>query len=356
MPEWGKERTLQEMRARGYRITAWGLSLCGLSLPVLMENLCSSTIVRTVVGQLEKCPETGRLHGQLFVVFTDEPRGKAAKKRILDGLQPNVTSVWIDQADASGWVNQLYCTKKDTRIAGPWYFGEKIKQIGTGQGRRSDINMVVNRMRKGERLEQLVQEEDVAVPYVRFHSGFEKLQALLRRARPFKKMKVLWYWGVSGSGKTRAAVEKCGDRDFVIITGAGEKRPFYHDDYIPGIHEVVIYDDLRPTDMNYNILLQKLDGYPVTVDCRGVNKAWLVSHIIITSCSPPHDFPTNGEDIEQLLRRITKIKEFSRIVPNPNEHELGGGESPPRSPPDIVADAIRSGQGQQQYGIQWRGQ
>lgn len=316
MPEWGKTRRLQDMRAKNYRITAWGAFLCEVTLEIAMRQFYNMGHgdVTSILGQLEKCPRTERLHGQLFVVFKKELRGVAAKKMILAGLDVDggVTQVWIDQADATPWSNRLYCTKMETREALPTILGKEIKKTGSGQGARTDIAKVVDRLHAGERLETMVQEPEVAIPYVRFHSGFGKLQDLLRRNKGVKKgLKVLWFWGPAGSNKTRTAVEGCGDLEYVLITGAGEKRPFYHDDYIPGIHDVVIYDDLRPLDMNYNTLLQVLDIYPITVDCRNVNKPWLVNKIIITSCSHPRDFASNGEDVNQLLRRITSIREFS---------------------------------------------
>lgn len=73
-------------------------------------------------------------------------------------------------------------------------------------------------------------------------------------------------------------------------------------------------DDYRPNMCHFNHLLQILDRYPMKVEMKGSTMELSATSFIIT-CSQRPEVIWHGkteEDVTQLIRRITEIKEFHR--------------------------------------------
>lgn len=68
--------------------------------------------------QLEKCPKTGRLHLQGYMVM----RGYFREGTVMKCL-PHVTT-WHNAMLGSGIDNEIYTEKSRSKICGPWFFGE----------------------------------------------------------------------------------------------------------------------------------------------------------------------------------------------------------------------------------------
>jgi len=76
-------------------------------------------------------------------------------------------------------------------------------------------------------------------------------------------------------------------------------------------HEDVIFDDFRNDFCTFHELLRILDRYPYKIECKGGSRELLAKRIFITCPFSPHDaYPSSCEDIQQLIRRITKIEKF----------------------------------------------
>jgi hypothetical protein len=87
--------------------------------------LSSEFIVRAVV-QKEKCPETNREHFQGFMCLKTPSRLGRVKELL------NCESAHVEKAKGSPTQAWEYCTKEETRIDGPWKYG----QIPEGRGKR----------------------------------------------------------------------------------------------------------------------------------------------------------------------------------------------------------------------------
>ena len=66
-----------------------------------------------------------------------------------------------------------YCTKEDTRLEGPWVFGEI-----QGQGKRNDIISLRNAIRDGKRGRDLFDDDSVVGPAVKYARGRMDLEPL----------------------------------------------------------------------------------------------------------------------------------------------------------------------------------
>lgn len=83
--------------------------------------------VKYFIGQLEKAPDTGKLHLQGYV--------ELAQAKRLPWLKENLsrTAHW-EAAKGSQDENRAYCSKDQTRQDGPWEFG-----VPAAQGKRTDL-------------------------------------------------------------------------------------------------------------------------------------------------------------------------------------------------------------------------
>lgn len=134
----------------------------------------------------------------------------------------------------------------------------------------------------------------------------------------YKKRIVYWYWGPTGTGKTRTAVRDAEllHTKWTIISG--DLKTFMN-----GYNgeESVIIDDIRKGTMRFEQLLRILDGYRLIVNVKGGQKEWLAERIWITCPQPPHHLFRNEEtlepwdNIDQLLRRIDTVREFEQQEP-----------------------------------------
>lgn len=82
--------------------------------------------IKCAAVQREKCPETGREHYQGFLMLASTLRYAAIKKL----LQSD--SAHLEKTMGTPQQAWDYCTKEETRIDGPWTFGNKP----VGQGNR----------------------------------------------------------------------------------------------------------------------------------------------------------------------------------------------------------------------------
>lgn len=123
---------------------------------------------------------------------------------------------------------------------------------------------------------------------------------------------ILWYYGRSGSGKTREAQRFAQDEypDDVYWKDNDSK---WFDGYDG--HKVVIFDDFRSANFKLNVFLKLLDRYPVRVEYKGGMRQYKPVLVIVTSIHHPSTFYNiDGEPREQLLRRINTITHFGGMI------------------------------------------
>lgn len=146
---------------------------------------------------------------------------------------------------------------------------------------------------------------------------------LIEKGRdPEHPPEIYWYWGKTGTGKTRRAyweaqhLQQC--QEPYVKSSAG----IWFDGYDG--QKVAIFDDLRSNWFEYSFLLKLLDRYPHRVQIKGGSRQWKPDVIYITSPFPPKEMYTtmqendNRDLIDQLLRRITTVTEIIK-----NEYSEG---------------------------------
>lgn len=247
--------------------------------------------------------DSGTPHLQGAALLNDSIRFSALKKMV------GFKRAHLEAMRGTPESNRIYCTKQDPN---PFEFGS----IEKNQGKRSDLVSAITKIRAGATLKQLATgEETDASSLVKFHRGLSILRSLSKQPR-LSPPKVFWFWGPTGTGKTRAAFEiatKFGKHadDFWISTGDLK----WFDGYDG--QSVAILDDFRAKHASsFAFFLRLLDRYPAMVQIKGATVSWDPTIIIITCAyNPVTCFSTRAshipEDIEQLDRRISRIYQFT---------------------------------------------
>ena len=131
-----------------------------------------------------------------------------------------------------------------------------------------------------------------------------------------KERKVYWFYGKTGTGKTREATKMMIDlygENWVSLTG--NLRTFF--DPYSG-EKGVIFDDIRKGSIEWNTLLTITDRYRTSVNIKGHRIPWLAETIIFTSPQHFKEVFTTERDgeraewdgLEQFTRRVHEVKEF----------------------------------------------
>jgi len=173
---------------------------------------------------------------------------------------------------------------------------------------RSDIVRLRKRVDEGERLSLIIKD----CPSYNVMRMIEKLFSYKAPSTVFLKKEVLWFWGLTGKGKTKRAYD--------IVKAKEDPTSFWiatDHQWFDGFdgQEVAIIDELRAKDWPYSLMLRLLDGYELRIPVKGGFRIWNPKMIIITTPFLPEttyvgtmEYVDGG--IDQLLRRITRIREF----------------------------------------------
>jgi hypothetical protein len=149
--------------------------------------------------------------------------------------------------------------------------------------------------------------------YIRYSKGIEKLAALTRIVHrdPNVDPIVHWWYGPTGVGKSRKAYE-------TWPTAYRKMNGNHWWDHYAGEKTVVI-DDYRASMVPFNLLLNYLDRYPMTVEVKGHSCPLSANVFVITTPKRPEVtwHKQTDEALNQLIRRCTHIVRFD---PDGTEH------------------------------------
>lgn len=260
-----------------------------------IQQTCVDKNLKWLVYGHEVAPTTGTKHLQGACVVGKQVAFSAIKK------WPGFEKTAIFEMKGSPSQCMDYCTKEDATNF--FLHGEAPKP-----GKRNDILDMVETLKNGVTVKDAVLEDsNLAAVYVKYSSGFHRLENLLTSNRQ-RELQVVWIHGPSGSGKTRLACELStklfGEEGWWMSSGSLQ----WFDGY--SRHKCVILDELRFEHVKYEYLLRLLDRYPVTVPIKGGTVPWVPTLIFVTSPFSPEDTYKNyGEEVKQLLRRITLVAE-----------------------------------------------
>lgn len=248
---------------------------------------CKYSIVGREVG------ENGTHHLQGFIIFSNAKSFNATKKLL--GKRTH-----IEPSKGTPYSNFKYCSKDGDYVES----GDRPEKVG--QGNRTDLKEIKDNISQGHNIKKLL-DDDMIVNYqqLKYAETLKKYYEARRNWKPH----VEWFYGDTGTGKTREAYEAFNQQDPDNVYIAMDTGKWW--DGYDG-QEYVIIDDMRADFMKLNQLLKLLDRYAYRVETKGSTRQFLAKHIIITSPYHPQEiYPNHRENIQQLLRRIDNIKQFS---------------------------------------------
>ena len=276
---------------------------------VVLRGLCSHDDDScTYVGFQPERGAAGTPHLQGLVIWKNAITVQACAKRLNGGRRAG-GGAHVEPMRGSAAQAKTYSSKEDTRDEGAGFgfaeWGTLPAGAGAGQGHRTDFEELYDALKAGGTIEDACDTNPGL--FIRHHGGIVAAQCLLRRPRT-EPTKVFWFYGPTGTGKSRAAFEAYPG---AYMKMGGNK---WWDGYQQ--EECVIIDDYRRDLCTFSFLLQLFDRYPLRVEYKGGSMQFNSKVIIVTSPKNPRDTweGRSEEDIGQLTRRIHEVRHFSGLV------------------------------------------
>lgn len=222
-------------------------------------------------------------------------------------LQPARGSIDANRHYCQKPVQDCKCQKCEQERAAPTMSGayvEKGQPQESEQGRRTDLEEMRLRLQKESLLE--VADTDFSA-FVHNHNAFAKYQRLHFATLPKPVPRVLVFWGLSGSGKTRAAMAL--SKSVYVVPPVESGAPVWHDGYDPRVHDTVVFNDFV-SQVKYTWLLNYIDRYPVQVPVKGGYVPFVPSTIVFTSIQHPSAWYPSIVDKTELYRRVSECRRF----------------------------------------------
>ena len=178
-------------------------------------------------------------------------------------------------------------------------------------GNRTDLAQLTDIIRNGGSLRAAAEANPSC--YARHARGLQELRSILSRPRsPQEPPRVLWFYGPTGSGKSKLAYNMVHNPDDPHSVNGFYKNPSTK--WWCGFDgtQPVVIDDYRCNMCTFSELLRLLDRYPMQVETKGGSVAFNSPLIILTAPQSPMDMWSGRtqEDLQQLLRRITEVRFF----------------------------------------------
>lgn len=183
-----------------------------------------------------------------------------------------------------------YVRKADTRVAGPFEYGEPVTA-----GQRTDLDAALSAVVSGASDRDLVSEHGST--FVRYHRGLREARRVLSKPRSTKSVVYVLY-GPTGTGKSKYAMDE--------YPGAFWKpRDKWWDGY--NGESAVVIDEFYGW-LPYDQLLRLLDRYPLLVEIKGGTVQFVAETIVLTSNKHPREWYDSTKcDYAPLERRLDFI-------------------------------------------------
>lgn len=222
-------------------------------------------------------------------IWFSNPRALAGVVKALGG-----NGIHVEPAKASPEKNRDYCSKSESKVAGPWELGAMPKQ-----GKRADLVKVADSIRKRGYEETYLRYPQVTMKYP---TGLKEYEFITRKKarlnKGYVKPRIWVLWGAPDSGKSRWAAESS---DSVYF-----KEPIA-DKWWQGYHgqDRIVLDDFYG-QIPYHDILRLIDGYAQTRhrEIKGGFTILSNTEWVFTSNSDPRQWYANVPDREALWNRL----------------------------------------------------
>ncbi len=246
--------------------------------PEIMNYLCY---------QLERCPDTYRLHWQVYLELHKRHRVTGVKKII-----GNKAHIELCKGQPSE--NRKYCSKDDTAMPNTFQeYGEITPDVEKQQGKRTDCTKIIDLIKQGKTDGEILTECSSALRMLNY---LQKARSALSTSTYREDLKVIYIYGPSGSGKSYQVYNK--------IKGESYNRPLISESKIwfEGYtsEKIIWLDDIDFRHYNREYILHILDKYPLSLQYKGGSAPANYTTVYITSNIDPLYYD------KAIQRRITE--------------------------------------------------
>ena len=246
-----------------------------------------------------------------YIVYQQE-RGAAGTPHLQGYAQrPNPTTyatwkgllsdrVHLEASKGTASQNRAYCVKDTDRIPGTLIIEKGEIPV---PGERRDLTALCEAAKDPHRSVCSLIDE-FGPDYLRYNRGISAIRASFSTPRDFKT-RVFWFYGSTGSGKTRLMAE-------IAPSAYWKQNSPWWCGYDPMSHDDVCIDEFRGDFAKFSFLLSLFDRYPLQVQSKGGNCHFRARQLFITTPKSPQSTweSRTDEDLQQLHRRIDCVVEF----------------------------------------------
>lgn len=194
---------------------------------------------------------------------------------------------------------KAYCMKDESRVSGPYEFGDDTS-LPKCTGERTDLIKLKVDLDKKVPLAEIASLHFGA--YLKYERGIRSYMNITTKHRDGTMKPVIYiFWGPSGTGKTR----QCKDKWPVAYW---KSKSEWWQDYSG--QDVVIFDEFYGW-LPYDFLLRVLDWYALEVPYKGGSFPLCATTFVFTSNQPWEQWYPKVRDTTALRRRI---EEFGTIT------------------------------------------
>jgi len=261
--------------------------------PTELLDFSEDLLVRFAVYQQE-VGDSGTTHFQGYIEF----KRSCKLGRVKQALESD--SAHCEPRKGSQLQAIDYATKVDTRVDGPWTYGEP----SGGQGARMDLEKLKKDLDGGMELSNVASEHFSA--FLRYNKGITLYRSIKTPEVARENLDVVLYYGPTGTGKSYSC-SLYSQEAYWRSAATG----MYWEGYTG--QRVVVMDDFGGWEP-FHTLLRILDKYPYRVATKGSSVPLNASKIIITSNHRPSEwYNFSGREkfnLPALVRRIHRYIVF----------------------------------------------
>ena len=231
-------------------------------------------VLGAYIFQQEEGGETGYPHFQAFLQLQSPIHMKTLKNKF---KKAGFNDAHIEMRKGTVQDCIDYCSKKETRVNGPWQGGEI--DLKNKQGNRSDIAELRQQILDGASVSDVLLSDEAgkAARYTRYLSELATARDRTTYGRQIRDITVHYLWGDPGVGKTRYIYDNNPIESIYRVTDY--RHPW--DEYEG--QSVLVLDEFDG-QFRWDQLLVFLDRYPVMLPARYNNhvacftEVWIISN------------------------------------------------------------------------------